>query len=81
MRSIKVKKALKQAAKKAETQGKVKYKGAFKLLKDFFQQFQMIFTNHKPLCLFLMIAVPSDFIDNNNHMFRRKKSDNLTFTG
>ena len=34
--SKKVKKALKQAAKKAETQGKVKYKGAFKLLKDFF---------------------------------------------
>ena len=32
----KVKKALKQAAKKAETQGKVKYKGAFKLVKDFF---------------------------------------------
>jgi len=34
--SKKVKKALKQAAKKAETQGKVKYKGAFKLVKDFF---------------------------------------------
>lgn len=32
----KVKKALKEAAKNAETQGKIKYKGAFRLLKDIF---------------------------------------------
>ena len=32
----KVLKALKEAAKNAEMQGKIKYKGAFKLLKDIF---------------------------------------------
>eukprot|EP00493_Phyllostaurus_siculus_P021365 UN21692 len=41
----------------------------------------MILINHKHLCLLLMIAVHNDFIDNNNHMFIRKRSDNLIFTG